>query len=200
LRFALLQASAASASPSMTPLAASRSPLLHALDGVVEGGIPPAPEVEKDSIRFSTGIPPVSASYGSIRLFREPTTLPSSDPSSHSSLSLVCMVAVPLSMSASDVCLFLGPHLDAVTSVHALRDARSSSGSYMALILFRDDATASAFFTAYNGRLFSTLDNQVHALPCPRSSPLITSLYHYAGLSCGVCVRGVLRWQEQREF
>lgn len=73
------------------------------------------------------------------------------------------MVAVPLRMALGELCSFIGPHLAAVASVAVLRDVRAATGSYMALIRFRSQAAADDFFTAYNGRLFASFDNQVCA-------------------------------------
>ncbi len=122
-----------------------------------------------DSIRFSTGIPPVTALVGSIRLFREKAGL-SLDDVSHISSPLLCVVAVPLRMSPSELCLFMGPHLDYVTAMHVLRDVRASTGSYMALIHFAGSESADAFFSAYNGRLFASFDNQVIHCACTHAA------------------------------
>ena len=141
--------------------AASRSPQLSSSNS--GSGSPPPPDSAKDSIRFSTGIPEASISYGSIRLFRDASAAFSSSDAEHTS-QLVCVVAVPLSMAPSELCTFMGPHIDNVEAMHVLRDARASTGSYMTLIKFRNETAAQEFYNTYNGRLYTSFDSHVRAL------------------------------------
>jgi BRCA1-associated protein len=119
----------------------------------------PHSDPNPDAIIFSTGIPPVSEIFGAIRLFRDKSGMASRQSSERSTL--MCVVAVPLAMAASDLCVFIGCFVEDVATVRVLRDSRASTGSYMALMQFRSQDRADAFYDAFNGRLFTSFDNQV---------------------------------------
>jgi BRCA1-associated protein len=119
----------------------------------------PHSDPNPDAISFSTGIPPVSELFGAIRLFRDKSGVASRQSTERSTL--LCVVAVPLAMAASDLCTFIGCYVDDVATVRVLRDSRASTGSYMALMHFRSQDRADAFYDAFNGRLFTKFDNQV---------------------------------------
>ena len=75
----------------------------------------------------------------------------------------LCVVAVPIRMSASDLCSFLASFNEAITDMRILRDSRSSAGSFMLLLKFRRAEDAAAFFKQFDGKPFTSFDSQVRA-------------------------------------
>ncbi|KAJ3018177.1 UNVERIFIED_CONTAM: hypothetical protein HDU68_011290 [Siphonaria sp. JEL0065] len=131
---------------------------------------------------------------GILHLFREkdPPPLHESMPSSDTPptpTNTVCILAVPLYMTAPDLLVFIAPYTAAISHIRFLKDSIQSRS--MVLIRFRDgaafDGEAEAFYGEYSGRLFNSLDDEVcrvvyiksvHFQPIPTDPDQITTDQH----------------------
>lgn len=140
----VLCAAAAAASSSPTAGAAATN---GGSKGTGEG-------IDDDELRFSAGV--VQVTYGKLHLFRDSGNLNSS---SRTPTATVCILAVPLRVSLSDLCAFTAPVADRIQRMRVLRQSRPS-GVYSVLLTFEDCSAADSFFKEFNGRRFNSFDHE----------------------------------------
>ncbi|KAL1110596.1 hypothetical protein AAG570_008124 [Ranatra chinensis] len=108
----------------------------------------------KESIQFISGNPFVETTQGIIHLFKE-DELTSIDRAARRSQT-VCILAVPSTMTCSDLLTFIAACHDDIKHVRIIKD--SSPNQYMALITFRSPCSVEEFYRSFNGIPFNNLE------------------------------------------
>ncbi|KAF6202465.1 hypothetical protein GE061_004866 [Apolygus lucorum] len=105
-------------------------------------------------IQFVSGNPFVEKTSGIIHLFKE-DELTSVERAAMRSQT-VCILAVPTTMTCTDLLSFLAPCRDEIKHVRIIKDG--SPNQYMALITFRSPSSVKDFFTSFNGIPFNSME------------------------------------------
>lgn len=153
--------------------------------------------LEPGAVPFFTGNPAVSIQHGRLRLFRDLN--PCAQPGRAMAVlpeirsCVVCVLGVPGHLTAADVIRFCGGFDGAMQQLHIIRDG--SPCSFSVLITFRLQEDADAFFSACNGRTFSSLEPETARLAFVGSIELLADsgeALAYANTtelpSCPVCL------------
>ncbi|BES98382.1 unnamed protein product [Nesidiocoris tenuis] len=135
---------------------------ISADDAMAEGGEPLKPVGEggveqladDDVIRFVSGNPFVEKVSGIIHLFKE-DELTSVERAAGRSQT-VCVLAVPSTVTCTDLLSFLAPCRDQIRHVRIIKDG--SPNQYMALITFRSASSVMDFYTSFNGIPFNSME------------------------------------------
>lgn len=113
------------------------------------------------AVSFSSGNPRVETTTGVMHLFRNVSTSPTSDgflpPSRTEQL---CILAIPNHTTGAEFCQFIGSFLQNVKEMRFVRND-GSSDRYSALMKFDSQSTADDFFKHYNGKPFSSFEEEV---------------------------------------
>ncbi|KAJ1910749.1 hypothetical protein IWQ60_010491 [Tieghemiomyces parasiticus] len=104
---------------------------------------------------------PASDTYpwGTLHLYRDvqPTTVePATVDGTPHGGTLLAVLAVPAYLATVDFLAFLGGYREAISHIRTVRDGLPNR--YLAILKFRDATAARRFYTAYNGRAFSSLE------------------------------------------
>lgn len=107
----------------------------------------------KDVIPFVSGNPFVEKTTGIIHLFKE-DDLTGIDRAANRSQT-VCILAVPTTMTCTDLLCFMAPCREDIKHVRIIKDG--SPNQYMALITFRTPESVAEFYKNFNGIPFSMM-------------------------------------------
>ncbi|KAI3657306.1 hypothetical protein MP638_005007 [Amoeboaphelidium occidentale] len=96
-------------------------------------------------------------SYGILHLFRDKEPLNDAfTPGIGLDLTIVSVLAVPVHLTPADFLQFVGPFRKKVSHFRLLRD--SQLNRYLVLMKFRQSSAAKAFFDAFNGKQFNSVE------------------------------------------
>lgn len=108
----------------------------------------------KDALHFVSGNPFVEKTQGIIHLFKEDEMTCIERAAIRSQT--VCILAVPSTITCSDLLTFMAPCREDIKHVRIIRD--SSPNQYMSLVTFRSPESIEQFYKSYNGVPFSSLE------------------------------------------
>ncbi|XP_072024584.1 BRCA1-associated protein-like [Amphiura filiformis] len=134
-----------------TPGPACSSPAPH--DGGDRGSLSRIP----NKLSFYSGNPSVEITKGILHLFKENemTSLDRDEIRSE----MLCMLAVPASMTVHDLLQFTAPLSQGIELMRIIRD--STQNQYMVLIKYKQQADADDFYNEFNGKPFNSIENPV---------------------------------------
>lgn len=117
------------------------------------------------AVGFSSGNPRVETTRGIMHLFRNISTSLTCDGSLPPGRGeQLCILAIPNHMTGAEFCQFIGAFLQNVKEMRFVRND-GSSDRYSALMKFDSQNIADEFFKHYNGKPFSSFEEEVcHAL------------------------------------
>ncbi|KAI5082038.1 hypothetical protein GOP47_0001781 [Adiantum capillus-veneris] len=113
------------------------------------------------AVSFTSGNPRVETVCGIMHLFRDVSESPHSGgflPTSRNEQ--LCVLAIPNHMTGADFCQFIGAFLQNVKEVQFVRND-GSTDRYSALMKLESQSTADDFFKHYNGKPFSSFEEEV---------------------------------------
>lgn len=123
-----------------------------------EGGVDKKqPRMSSGQISFFSGNPFVEMTKGILHLFKENTMTSLTDDVPRSEM--LCILAVPASMTSHDLLQFTAPCRDNIGHIRIIRD--STPNQYMVLIKFRNQPAADEFYRTYNGTQFNTIEPEI---------------------------------------
>ncbi|EDV22101.1 uncharacterized protein TRIADDRAFT_29001, partial [Trichoplax adhaerens] len=106
---------------------------------------------------FLSGNPNVEVTEGIIHLFKENQMTSLEENVLRSEM--LCMLAVPATMSCNDLIQFAAPYSPNIEHIKIIRD--STPNEYMVLIKFKDQTCSDEFFKLYNGRTYHSLEDKI---------------------------------------
>uniref|UniRef100_A0A8C4WUR0 BRCA1 associated protein n=1 Tax=Eptatretus burgeri TaxID=7764 RepID=A0A8C4WUR0_EPTBU len=107
-------------------------------------------------VPFYSGNPAVETVHGIMHLYKTSQPVPLSGPARRSCL--LAMLSVPAWASSRELLSFLAPVADSLRHLKVVRD--STPNQYMLLLLFHSLTAADEFYTEFNGRRFSSLEEE----------------------------------------
>lgn len=110
-----------------------------------------------ETLGFISGNPFVEITKGILHLYKENELTPMDSGSDRSEM--VCMLAVPASVTCHDLLLFTAACQGDMQHLRIIRD--STPNQYMALVKFRSQAAADEFYRTFNGAPFNSMEENV---------------------------------------
>ncbi|KAG8230867.1 hypothetical protein J437_LFUL011508, partial [Ladona fulva] len=124
----------------------------------------PSGEINKqripESVGFISGNPFVEITKGILHLYKENKSTSMENGVDRSEM--ICMLAVPASVTCHDLLCFVAACERDILHLRIIRD--STPNQYMALIKFRSQDTADAFYKTFNGIPFNSMEPNVCSL------------------------------------
>lgn len=108
----------------------------------------------KERVTFVSGNPMVDVTHGILHLYKENTKTSLDETESRSEM--LCMLAVPTSMTIHDLLQFTAPCVSDILHMRIIRDA--TPNQYMVLIKFRTQGDADMFYNTFNGQRFNSIE------------------------------------------
>ncbi|XP_024543147.1 BRCA1-associated protein isoform X1 [Selaginella moellendorffii] len=115
-----------------------------------------------ETLRFSSGNPRVETTRGEMHLFRNTAAQPGAIgalPSGRNEQ--LCILAVPSLMTGADLCQFTGSFFQSIKEMRIVSRNETSKDRYSVVMKFEDQISADEFFRHFNGRPFSSLQEQI---------------------------------------
>ncbi|KAJ0989522.1 hypothetical protein J5N97_007878 [Dioscorea zingiberensis] len=110
------------------------------------------------AVPFSSGNPRIEETRGIMHLYPEDSPSPSTLPVGRKPL--VCVLAVPNHMTYADFCQFCGSFIQHMLEMRVVRND-GIEDHYCVLIWFDDQSLTDEFYHHFNGKPFSSLDDNV---------------------------------------
>ncbi|XP_076062053.1 BRCA1-associated protein isoform X2 [Oratosquilla oratoria] len=111
----------------------------------------------KERVTFVSGNPMVEVTHGILHLYKE-NTKTSLDVGEFRS-EMLCMLAVPSSMTIHDLLQFTAPCYSVIQHMRIIRDP--TPNQYMVLLKFRSQEDADFFYTNFNGQSYNSLEPDI---------------------------------------
>ncbi|XP_068241680.1 BRCA1-associated protein isoform X2 [Palaemon carinicauda] len=108
----------------------------------------------KERVTFVSGNPMVDVTHGILHLYKENTKTSLDETESRSEM--LCMLAVPTSMTIHDLLQFTAPCVSEIQHMRIIRD--QTPNQYMVLIKFRTQADADMFYNTFNGQRYNSIE------------------------------------------
>lgn len=114
------------------------------------------PGKEENTIHFVSGNPFVEVTKGVLHLYKEENHDSGNSAQPTRTSNTICILAVPASMSCHDLMTFMAAFHGDIRHVRIIRDG--SPNQYMSLVTFRSEDSAEAFYSAFQGAPFNSLE------------------------------------------
>ncbi|KAK8747270.1 hypothetical protein OTU49_016723 [Cherax quadricarinatus] len=111
----------------------------------------------KDRVTFVSGNPMVDVTHGILHLYKENTKTSLDETESRSEM--LCMLAVPTSMTIHDLLQFTAPCYSVIQHMRIIRDP--TPNQYMVLIKFRTQGDADMFYNTFNGHPYNSIEPDI---------------------------------------
>ncbi|KAL0274634.1 UNVERIFIED_CONTAM: hypothetical protein PYX00_002721 [Menopon gallinae] len=109
---------------------------------------------EEDVVSFSSGNPFVEVTRGILHLYKE--NILSTLEAGSERCDTICILAIPASMTCHDLLNFTAAYHQDIRHLRIIKDG--TPNQYMALVTFRSQEMACAFYKSFNGEPFSSLE------------------------------------------
>ncbi|XP_042241567.1 BRCA1-associated protein-like isoform X1 [Homarus americanus] len=111
----------------------------------------------KDRVTFVSGNPMVDVTHGILHLYKENTKTSLDETESRSEM--LCMLAVPTSMTIHDLLQFTAPCYSVIQHMRIIRDP--TPNQYMVLLKFRTQGDADMFYNTFNGQRYNSIEPDI---------------------------------------
>ncbi|XP_045609379.1 BRCA1-associated protein isoform X2 [Procambarus clarkii] len=111
----------------------------------------------KDRVSFVSGNPMVDVAHGILHLYKENTKTSLDETDSRSEM--LCMLAVPTSMTIHDLLQFTAPCYSVIQHMRIIRDP--TPNQYMVLLRFRTQSDADMFYNTFNGQRYNSIEPDI---------------------------------------
>lgn len=111
----------------------------------------------KDRVTFVSGNPMVDVTHGILHLYKENTKTSLDETELRSEM--LCMLAVPTSMTLHDLLQFTAPCYSVIQHMRIIRDP--TPNQYMVLIKFRTQSDADMFYNTFNGQCYNSIEPDI---------------------------------------
>lgn len=157
-------------------------------DGLSDGGS----TLTSRDLPFLSGNPSVEVTKGIIHLFKENHTTPLDDDVPRSEM--LCMLAVPASMTCHSLLQFLAPCGEGLQYVRIIRD--TTPNQFMVLLKFVDQRAADEVYKEFNNQPFNSFEDSrchlvyVASVECMKSNEgaFLPLPYHTELPTCHICL------------
>ncbi|XP_039628127.1 BRCA1-associated protein isoform X1 [Polypterus senegalus] len=124
-----------------------------------------------DQISFFSGNPSVEIVHGIMHLYKTNKMTSLTEDVRRSAM--LCILAVPATMTSHDLMKFVAPFNDVMEHMKIIRD--STPNQYMVLVKFSSQADADSFYATCNGRQFNSIEEAVCQLVYVERAEVIKS-------------------------
>ncbi|KAK3856559.1 hypothetical protein Pcinc_037118 [Petrolisthes cinctipes] len=114
----------------------------------------------KDRVTFVSGNPMVDVTHGILHLYKENAKTSLDEGENRSEM--LCLLAVPTSMTIHDLLQFTAPCYSAIQHMRIIRDP--TPNQYMVLIKFRTQSDADMFYNTFNGQAYNSIEPDICSL------------------------------------